>query len=193
MAWAAVAGGLAGGALLAWWWPAVLLDWQPALAVEQPWRWWTAAWVHWSASHLAANLAAVAVVAVFGVFGRLPASAALAWFAAWPLTQGLLLFQPALVHYGGLSGVLHAGVAVAVVHLIARGERQQRWVAGWVLAGLLVKLALEAPWGEPLRRSADWDIALAPIGHATGAVAGLACALALLFVRGTAGGSKVIA
>jgi rhomboid family GlyGly-CTERM serine protease len=188
VAWAAVAGVAVGGALLAWWWPAVMLDWQPALAFEQPWRWWTAAWVHWSLQHLAANIAAALVVAGFGVAGRLPASAALAWAAAWPLTHGLLLLQPALAHYGGLSGVLHAGVAVAVVHMVVRGEHRQRWVGACVLAGLLVKLTLEAPWGEPLRHSAGWDIALAPIGHATGAAAGFACGLAALwFGRATQG------
>ena len=30
----------------------------------------------------------------------------------------------------------------------------------------------EAPWGAPLRYPADWDIAVAPLAHATGAVAG---------------------
>jgi rhomboid family GlyGly-CTERM serine protease len=183
VAWIAVAGALVSGAGVAWWWPATLLDWQPARAFDQPWRWWSAAWVHWSAQHLVANLAAAVVVAGFGAAARLPARAALAWLLAWPLTHLALLVQPALAHYGGLSGVLHAGVAVAVLHLVARGDRAQRRVGAAVLAGLLVKLALEAPWGEPLRRSVDWDIALAPIGHAAGAVAGLAGALAVAAAR----------
>jgi hypothetical protein len=92
-----------------------------------------------------------------------------------------------------LSGVLHAGLAVAVVHMVVRGEPRQRWVGGCVLAGLGVKLALEAPWGEPLRRSAEWDIALAPIGHATGAIAGLVCVLLMLALRRDRGGHKVLA
>jgi rhomboid family GlyGly-CTERM serine protease len=171
---------LAAGALLAWWLPGAWLDWQPALAISQPWRWWTAAFVHWSAGHLAANLGAAIVVGAFGLAARVPWSFTLAWLAAWPLTHGLLWLQPRLLHYGGLSGVLHAGVAVALVFLLARGERRQRGIAALVTAGLLVKLWLEAPWGEPLRHSAGWDIALAPIGHATGALAGALCALAAL-------------
>ena len=184
--WAASAALLAAGSLLAWWLPTVVLDWQPDHAFDQPWRWWTAAFVHWSPQHLLANLAAAAVVGAFGVMGRLPAAAALAWLAAWPLTHGLLLLRPALApapalaHYGGLSGVLHAGVAVAVVFLLVRGDRRQRLIAGMVFAGLWVKLLLEAPWGAPLRRSADWDIALAPIGHTTGALAGLFCVAVVL-------------
>jgi rhomboid family GlyGly-CTERM serine protease len=193
VAWAAVAGAALGGTLLAWWWPAVALDWQPARAFEQPWRWWTAAWVHWSLQHLGANIAAALVVAGFGVAGRLPASAALAWSTAWPLTHGLLLLQPALAHYGGLSGVLHAGVAVAVVHMVVCGDHRQRWVGACVLAGLLVKLALEAPWGEPLRHSAGWDIALAPIGHATGAAAGFVCGLAALWLSRATHGRDALA
>jgi len=182
---------LAAGSLLAWWLPVYWLDrldWQPALAISQPWRWWTAAFVHWSAGHLAANLGAAVVVGAFGLAGRVPRACALAWLVAWPLTHGLLWLQPALLHYGGLSGVLHAGVAVVLVFLLARGERRQRVIAAMVTAGLLVKLWLEAPWGEPLRHSAGWDIALAPIGHATGALAGALCALVML-----AAGARAVA
>jgi hypothetical protein len=47
-------------------------------------------------------------------------------------------------------------------------------------AGLLAKLWLEQPWGPVLRDAADWDIAVAPLAHATGALAGALCgALAL--------------
>jgi rhomboid family GlyGly-CTERM serine protease len=193
VAWGACAAALIGGALLAWWLPAAVLDWQPARAFEQPWRWWTAAWVHWSVQHLVANLGAALAVAGFGIAGRMPASAALAWLVAWPLGHGLLLLQPALAHYGGLSGVLHAGVAVAVVHMVVRGDPRQRWVGACVLAGLGVKLLLEAPWGEPLRRSAEWDIAVAPIGHATGALAGLVCVLLMLALARGSGAGKVLA
>ena len=36
---------------------------------------------------------------------------------AWPLTHLSLLARPEVMHYGGLSGVLHAGVAVAALGL----------------------------------------------------------------------------
>jgi hypothetical protein len=39
-----------------------------------------------------------------------------------------------------------------------------------------VKLLIEAPWGPALRHPPDWDIAIAPLAHATGAIAGLAAA-----------------
>jgi len=170
-AWVALAALLAGAGVLGWFVPAASWDWQPALAASEPWRCWSAAFVHWSERHLAANLAGAAVVGAFGWYGRVPWRGALAWFIAWPLVQLALLLQPGLAHYGGLSGVLHAGVAVAAVSLLL--ERRQRGVAAAVLAGLALKIVLERPWGAALSHPPDWDIAVAPLAHAAGAVAGL--------------------
>ena len=182
VAWAALAATLAAASLAAWWLPAALLDWQPTLATSEPWRWWTAAFVHWSPRHLGANLLGAGLVAALGWAARVPRSAALAWAIAWPLSHGALLVQPALAHYGGLSGVLHAGVAVAALHLLRTERGQRRLIGGAVLAGLALKLLLEAPWGPPLRYTDEWDIAVAPLAHATGVIAGvLAWLLLALF------------
>ena len=85
--------------------------------------------------------------------------------------------EPALLHFGGLSGVLHAGVVIVVICLLANGSRAQRIVALVVLGGYAAKLVGEAPWGPPLRQPPGWDISIAPIAHATGTVAGALCAL----------------
>jgi rhomboid family GlyGly-CTERM serine protease len=164
-AWPALAAGLALLALLAWHLPRTGLDWQPSLAWQEPWRAWSAAAVHLSPQHLLANLAGCAVLAWVGRRAALPPRAALAWLLAWPLTQlGLLVLAPTLVHYGGLSGVLHAGAAVLGLSL---------------LRGLALKLALEQPLGAPLRQVPGWDIAIAPAAHLSGALAGAICALLL--------------
>jgi rhomboid family GlyGly-CTERM serine protease len=175
------------GSVLAWWLPAAWLDWQPALAGSEPWRAWSAAWVHWSELHLLANLAGLAVVAALGWVAALPPPAAWAWAAAWPLTQAGLLWRAELAHYGGLSGVLHAAVAVAAVwlllapqNLLQNNKRRQRRIGAGIAAGLLLKILLERPWGSTLRQPADWDIAIAPLAHATGALAGVLCALLAL-------------
>ncbi|HUG21589.1 rhombosortase [Piscinibacter sp.] len=154
-----------------------LIDWQPALAARQPWRAWTAVFVHYSGLHLAANLAGAALVGALGLVARLPLRAAAAWFVAWPLTQLGLLAQPELLHYGGLSGVLHAGVAVIAVQLLWTGDTRQRRIGAAIVAGLALKLLSEAPWDGPLRRPAGWDIAIAPLAHTSGAIAGAICAL----------------
>lgn len=158
---------------------AVWLDWQPALALRQPWRCITAAWVHLSSQHLLGNLVGALLVAAYGSSAGCGRRAALAWALAWPLTHAALLLQPTLLHYGGLSGLMHAGVAVASWQLL-RGERgQRRAVGAAVLAMMALKLLLEAPWqGGPLRHDSGWDIAIAPLAHSTGALAGLLCAWA---------------
>jgi len=117
-AWAGLAMLLGLLALSGWGVPGAAIDWQPTLALTQPWRAFSAIGVHYSALHLLANLAGAAAVGVLGVAARAPGAAAWAWLIAWPLTQFGLLVEPTLLHYGGLSGVLHAGVAVVAVVLL---------------------------------------------------------------------------
>lgn len=154
-----------------------VIDWQPALAFAEPWRAFSAVAVHYSGLHLAANLAGGVVVAALGVAARVPARCVWAWLAAWPLTQFGLLLQPQLAHYGGLSGVLHAAVAVVAVQLVIDARGARRAIGAALLIGLIAKVVSESPWGAPLRHPAGWDIAVAPLAHATGLVAGAACAL----------------
>lgn len=169
-------------ALLAWWAPSAALDWQPQLAASEPWRAWTGAFVHWSRQHLWANLLACAVVTLFGWGARVPSRCALAWVIAWPLTQIALLLQPTLAHFGGLSGVLHAGVAVVLVELLSRDGGRERWIGAGVTLGLIIKLWQEQPLGAPLRHLAEWDIAVVPFSHLTGALTGALSALGLLWL-----------
>lgn len=171
---------LMGGALLGWWLPSAWLDWQPDLAATEPWRAWTAVFVHWSPLHLGSNLAAAAVVAAYGVASQVSRGFAGAWFLAWPLTQLGLLLKPDLAHYGGLSGLLHGGVAIVCLWLLVAAQGARRAIGAAVALGLAIKLVSESPWGPALQHSEEFDIAVAPIAHATGAIAGLLCAAAVL-------------
>lgn len=178
VAWLVLAGVLAAGAVavdLSG--GAAAFDWQPGRWIDAPWRWWTAAFVHLSPSHLAANLAATALLAAIGWLVALPVRDAIAWALAWPLTHLGLLTMPALKHYGGLSGVLHGAVAVIGVHLVWRAAGRQRIVGGLLLAGLAAKVLSETPWRAAVQVSPHWDIPIAPIAHLTGAIAGLVCAV----------------
>ncbi|HEX4232980.1 MAG TPA: rhombosortase [Caldimonas sp.] len=180
-AWAALALAFAAAALLvsAVAAPSIaVLDWQPALAGSEPWRALTAPFVHYSALHLLANLAGAALVGALGWFAGVPWPIAAAWLVAWPLTQFGLLLRPDLLHYGGLSGVLHAGVACVGWQLAVHARGTRRAIGALVLAGLAIKVVSEAPWGAPLSRPPGWDITTAPFAHASGLVAGL-CAAAL--------------
>ena len=169
-----------GGALLGWWLPSAWLDWQPDLAATEPWRAWTAVFVHWSPLHLGSNLLAAAVVAAYGVASQISRGFAGAWFLAWPLTQLGLLLKPDLAHYGGLSGLLHGGVAIVCLWLLVAAQGARRAIGAAVALGLAIKLVSESPWGPALQHSEEFDIAVAPIAHVTGAIAGLLCAAAVL-------------
>lgn len=158
------------------WRPSLALDWQPSLSGSQPWRAWSAGLVHFSELHLAANLAGCVLVAALGLAARVPTRCVVAWELAWPALHLGLWVQPTLTHYGGLSGVLHAGVAVVAVHLLWRPSRSQRRIGALVLAGLAMKLLGEAPWAGAISRPTGWDVAVAPLAHVSGVLAGLVMA-----------------
>ena len=148
--WITLSACLGMGALIGWWVPSALWDWQPALAAAQPWRWWTAAFVHWSPMHLLANLIGLVVVGALGHVAAVPAVVAMAWLASWPLLHLALLLRPELAHYGGLSGLLHGGVAAAALYLACVETRRRRQIAvaplahvsGALLAALCTLIAL---------------------------------------------------
>ncbi len=142
---------------------AIALDWQPALGLHQPWRLWSAAWVHWSGAHLGVNLAGLAVIAAVGWRARASLAATSAWCLAWPLTQALMMVAGAglaavMPHYAGLSGVLHAGAVVLGLALawprasaragaLARGHaRAGPGFAASRASGLEPSRITEGPW-----------------------------------------------
>jgi rhomboid family GlyGly-CTERM serine protease len=154
------------------------LEWRPSLVTLQPWRWWTAAFVHYSTMHVVGNFTGLALTAAFGWVSRVPPRTAVAWLAAWPLTHlAFLWMAPGLMHYGGLSGVVHAGVAIVIAHMLITGTRGQRFVVGCVLVGLIAKIITETPWRAPVQHLEGWDIGIAPIAHVTGVLSGTLCVL----------------
>lgn len=182
-AWLLVAMALAIGSMVAWIQPPQVqaaMAWRPDLAATEPWRAVSAAWLHWSPQHLIANLAGCAVIGLLGIAARLTARDAAAWLLAWPLTQFGLLIEPSLERFGGASGVLHAGVAVAAIGMMRmRASHGRERVIGLLIGiGLAVKVAAERPLSGPALRHWDgWNIAIAPLAHLTGLIAGVATAL----------------
>ena len=169
-----------------------LLDWQPGLWQTQPWRLWTAALVHWSGAHLLLNLLGCAALMAWGNAVGVGARQTGAWLLAWPLAQVLLSVSPSLSRFGGLSGVLHAGVAIGAWALLWQGQRRRRMVGALVLVGLALKVLLEAPllaqWlglsVQVLPLPGAPGFAVAGVAHLSGTVAGLACAVVLDGVLG---------
>lgn len=186
-AWLALSAALALLALAGYWLPTEVLAWR-ADAPWAVWRWFSAAAVHWTPLHLGANLAGLSLLAWLGAGARLPSGAASAWLAAWPLTHAPLVLVQDLQAYGGLSGVLHAGAVVSGSYMLVRGgSKAHRAIGLGVLAGVALKLGLEAPWQAALHTGTGWGFPVAVIAHASGALAGLACAaLALAASRESA-------
>lgn len=148
----------------------------------QAWRWASAAFVHYSFTHLGVNLLGCAAVAAFALVARLPREDVWAWWLAWPLSTLALVLWPQIQHYGGASGVLHAGVAV-VATLLLQAFGIRRWVGALVLAGLSAKVWLEAPWEHALHPDPVLGMSVAVAAHASGLLCGALSALAMMAWR----------
>ncbi len=183
--WLGLAALLMLGALAATALPWLVLDWQPTKAWQQPWRWWTCVWVHYSWAHLAGNLLAAALVGAYGWAAQVPSRCTWAWLMSWPLMHLALLAQPELQHYGGLSGLMHAGVACVNVFLMAARAWGQRGVGALMHFMLCMKVLSEKPWVGAVQQSSDWDIAIAPVAHFSGLAMGTLCAAGFVFFRKT--------
>ena len=126
-----------------------LLAWHRASSPLEIWRIWTSAGLHWSPWHLGANLLGCLVLAAWGRACNLGVQPTMAWLLAWPMTQASLWLTSDIQHYGGLSGVLHAGVAIGAAQLLTRPRHVERRVGLWVLLGLCIKLLSETPITAP--------------------------------------------
>ena len=162
-----------------------LLAWHRASSPLEIWRLWTSAGLHWSPWHLVANLLGCLVLVAWGRGGDLGIRPTIAWLLAWPLTQASLWLISDMQHYGGLSGVLHAGVAIGAVQLLARPHHAERSIGRWVLLGLAIKLLSETPElalvalgareSVPLPGAPGFSVAYQV--HWAGSLIGLACAM----------------
>jgi len=117
------------------------------------WRLVTGQLLHLGWSHLVLNVVALALVTA--LFGRLFRPADWAWIYAGSFlatSLGLLLLQPGLHWYVGLSGALHGLFAAGAVVSLRRREGG----ALLLLAGLVFKLGWEQLAG-PLPGSTEWS------------------------------------
>ena len=137
------------------------------------WRIVTCNWVHFSRSHLVYDLLA------FGVAGALIELRGYRRFGVFcvlaPLMVGftVLLLQPNLATFGGLSGVATG----AIVFLSLHGLRERGawlWVCVAALTAIAAKTAFEFMTGEmAFARSEDVIIKAVPASHVAGALAAL--------------------
>ncbi len=124
----------------------LLLD-RAALADGELWRLWTGHWVHFSTSHLLWNLAVLLPVGTWLERVR----PGLLWrqvLIATPLIScAILVSEPALQTYGGLSGLATGVVVLLALHQL-RTAGPSRWLWAGVLALIAAKIGGEVVSGR---------------------------------------------
>lgn len=158
-------------------------NWQAGLWLAEPWRLWSCVAVHGSVLHAAGNAIGALLLAALAARAQAGRRELLALLLAWPLMHALLALRPDLPAYFGASGLLHGAAAVLGLKLL-RGAGREPAVGAALLAGLLIKLLLEQPWGPALRYEPIWGgMATVPWAHASGALSGLVSGLLLRLPR----------
>lgn len=142
--------------------------------LDQPWRWWTAHWVHVGWRHYALNM--LAFMSLPFIFPHIrPKTLWLSVFILPPLlSAGLYGCMPDVQAYAGFSGILH-GIYVLVAIESLKIPRERKF-ALLVLACILIKLSLEYWFGY----TETAQLIQAPVlieSHQIGVVAGLMFAL----------------
>ena len=138
------------------------------------WRLWTGNWVHFSSSHLLWNLV-VLVPAGIWVERLAPARARFLLLLAPAVIGGaILVIEPALQRYGGLSGVAAGVLALLAIEQLARGAAD-RWFWWAVLVLLAAKIVGEMVAGHALfAQFNDLVLRTVPLAHVAGVVSALA-------------------
>ncbi|MDR2128262.1 MAG: hypothetical protein LBP52_04270 [Burkholderiaceae bacterium] len=160
--------------------------WHASDGLGRPWTLWSSALVHHLPPHGIGNVLALAALAVLGHTLAATPNDAAALLLAWPLSALALFLWPQVTGFHGLSGVVHA--AVAIVAMRAAADPAMRWLGQFLALGLLFKLALEHGWAAPVGYHSDWGFNVVYAAHLTGALAGfLFAGLFWLFSSGGKG------
>jgi rhomboid family GlyGly-CTERM serine protease len=139
---------------------------------KEPWRLWSAHWVHLGVWHFVLNAIALALLPeIFQHASR--RFIILLWFVLPPLLSLMLYFcQPLLIQYAGLSGVLH-GIYLAIALNAIQSSHVAERRMGWLITlGLAAKVGWEAYSGN----SETAQLIGAPVilqAHQYGAILGL--------------------
>ena len=114
---------------------------QRDLMTGEPWRWWTAHWVHVGWRHYALNM--LAFLSLPFIFPQLQRQTLLLGLLVLPplLSAGLYELLPAVQAYAGLSGILHGIFVVAAMESLF--IQRERKFAILVLVCIALKIGVE--------------------------------------------------
>jgi rhomboid family GlyGly-CTERM serine protease len=160
-----------------------------AIMQGELWRLFTGHLSHWSLDHLQWDLASFVLLGAIAERNGRTRFIALVAASALAISIGLLVAQPDLDFYRGLSGVDSAlfvlVCASALRTSLCSRDRLGTALTITLLAGFIGKVGLEAISGRPLFMAEDPGAALVWLAHASGGAAGC-----LVAARGCAQGKK---
>lgn len=181
--------------MLLWWAGAGTVDlfiWRADGWTRQPWTLWTSAWVHLNTPQLIINQMALGALTAFAWVIRPHWTSTVAWLLVWPLAQGCLVLWPQIGYAVGLSGVLHAGVAVLAMQLLRQRiaiPQARRW-GGLLTLALLGKALLERGWAYPVVWDGASEVSVVQAIHLASTAWGLLLGLAVTWLpAGRSGGA----
>jgi rhomboid family GlyGly-CTERM serine protease len=140
------------------------------------WRLVTGHGVHYSASHLAFNLTALAIIGAIVELQERNRLFLVCAVSALIIGVALLVFRPDLDYFAGASGVVTAVATFCAVRGLATTGpwRTMCLVALLLLVG---KITLEFFWHGSSLVGVSGDFVVVPLSHAIGAASGLLMAL----------------
>ena len=141
-----------------------------AVDAGEVWRLWTGHWVHFTPTHAAWNLGVLLVVGAWLERVRPGLLVRFTLIAAPLLALAVLAFEPALVAYGGLSGLATALVVRLALDRATAGGVPWPWVG--VLVLVVVKLLAESAGAGALFAGLGDGVRPSAVAHAAGAVLG---------------------
>ena len=159
-------------------WSAWLVYDRPAILSGEIWRIFTGHWVHFSTSHLVCDLLALGVAGWIIETQKLPHFGWLCLLAPWLISAALLLFEPQMKLFGGLSAL----ATTAIVYLALCGLHDAapwRWICLAALLGFAGKIIFEMTTGRMMfATTGEVPMTVSVTSHIAGAV------IALLFTAG---------
>ena len=177
--WATVAVGLAAMLTFSFTRLAEVFFYQRSLILSgQIWRTWTGHIVHFGPTHLWWDLAVFLPAGCW--LERLRPHCAYWLYLLCPviISVCLLIFDPTLERYAGLSG-LATGTLVLLALIQIQNKKESIWLWLGVLLLVVAKLVLELRQGAPLLVSDFTNIRNVPLAHLSGTGCGILCWLIL--------------
>lgn len=150
----------------------VLIYQRPLIFSGQLWRTWTGHIVHFGPSHLAWDLAVFLPAGCWLETLRPRCARWLYLFCPIVISAVLLVFDPTLERYAGLSGLaMGTLVLLAIVQVTNKQESPWLWLGVLLLA--TAKIGLELRQGAPLLVGDFTNIRNVPLAHLSGAGCGV--------------------